>query len=468
MVLRRIRVDERQETRAEFAESMAQKAEEIGERVSPSERYVARLEDGDIRYPQPAYRRVLSALCGRPVAELGFQRPVMAATGDRSAFSAEAGGAYAPGPHRSRFAEAEDVKRRDLLRIIGIAAPTAVVHRPSRVGEALSTAMPDAIAGLESADLSAASDILSGLVDHYAQVISVAPSSAVYDDLLSVRRFAGLLLARRGGHGRRISDLAVTAGWLSSLLAISATDIGEHAAALVWCSDSARRGRDAGYPELLGWAALTRSLIAYYHGQASQSVALAHDGQEVTVPGTAAYARLAAQEMRGRAMIGDADGMEDAKQRAAIAMEKLAVSPAATGAFSIPRAEDPPYTATSLLLVKKYRESAETTRQIIKTAYDPQPGDSGEQPTKYARTLLILALAEAGLDHVEEASSAGITALECARPAWPTIVLAGKLDQALAESCPDTAPTADYHARYLDASHAMAKPLEISAPGGRA
>jgi hypothetical protein len=42
VVLRRIRVHERQETRAEFAESMARKAEELGERVSPSERYVAR------------------------------------------------------------------------------------------------------------------------------------------------------------------------------------------------------------------------------------------------------------------------------------------------------------------------------------------------------------------------------------------------------------------------------------------
>ena len=72
MVLRRIRVHERQETRAEFAESMARKADELGEGVSPSERHVARLEDGEIRWPHPASRRVLSALCGRPVTELGF------------------------------------------------------------------------------------------------------------------------------------------------------------------------------------------------------------------------------------------------------------------------------------------------------------------------------------------------------------------------------------------------------------
>jgi hypothetical protein len=73
LILRRIREEERQETRSEFADSLAAKAREIGESVQPSERYVARLEDGDIRYPHPAYRRVLVALCERPMSELGFR-----------------------------------------------------------------------------------------------------------------------------------------------------------------------------------------------------------------------------------------------------------------------------------------------------------------------------------------------------------------------------------------------------------
>jgi tetratricopeptide (TPR) repeat protein len=72
VILRRIREQERHETRSEFAEALAQTAREMGESVEPSERYVARLEDGDIRYPRPAYRRVLVALCGRPMDELGF------------------------------------------------------------------------------------------------------------------------------------------------------------------------------------------------------------------------------------------------------------------------------------------------------------------------------------------------------------------------------------------------------------
>src|SRR5690348_10432440 len=72
VILRRIREQERQETRSEFAEAMARKAAELGEPVSPSERYVARLEDGEVIYPHPPYRRILTALCGRPITELGF------------------------------------------------------------------------------------------------------------------------------------------------------------------------------------------------------------------------------------------------------------------------------------------------------------------------------------------------------------------------------------------------------------
>lgn len=83
-----------------------------------------------------------------------------------------------------------------------------------------------------------------------------------------------------------------------------------------------------------------------------------------------------------------------------------------------------------------------------------------------ARTLLILALAEAGLGRAEEASAAGIMALDCAVLVWPTMVLADRLDQVLADGSPQAAPAAAYHARYLDASESSAKPLAISRPAG--
>jgi hypothetical protein len=312
---------------------------------------------------------------------------------------------------------------------------------PSRVLEALQ-AVDGGLPGSE-----VAIDGLTDLIPHYAHVVSVTTSAAVYDELLSVRSFAGSLLGDAGS--RRRSDLVVTAGWLSALLAVSATDMGDHAAALVWCSDTERHGRDAGHPELAGWAPLTRALIAYYQGQADRSAKLAERGQHSTQPGTVVYAKLAAQEMRSCAMLGDADGMADARRKAVAAIGALTPGFAVSGAFSIPLEEDPPYTATSLLLVGRYRDAAEATQRIIGTVYGGIPGN---QPAKYARTLLILALAQAGLGHADAAAAAGSAALECGRPAWPTMVLAGKLDHLLAANFPGTVHAGGYRAQYADAA----------------
>jgi len=75
LVLRRVREQERHETRAEFAEEMARIAREIGEPVYPDAKYVERLESGDIRCPGPGYRRILTQLCQRQASELGFATP---------------------------------------------------------------------------------------------------------------------------------------------------------------------------------------------------------------------------------------------------------------------------------------------------------------------------------------------------------------------------------------------------------
>jgi hypothetical protein len=286
---------------------------------------------------------------------------------------------------------------------------------------------------------------------------------AIYDELVSARSFTGTLLSR--GSGVRLPDLTVTAGWLSSLLAISATDLGDHAAAVVWCADTERRGRDARYPELLGWAALTRSLIAWYQGDPLRSAAAARRGQAEVPTGTVARAKLAAQEMRCLAMLGDTVGMSAAHRRAATAMSQLRPSAPVSGVYSVPRAEEPPYTATSLLLAGRHREAAELTRQIITTAYSPHTRAPADQPTNYARTLLILALAAAGLGEIDEAAAAGTAALESGRVVWPTMVLAGKLDQSLAAKSPGSAHAADFRARYIDAGTRSALPAATSPEG---
>jgi hypothetical protein len=104
---------------------------------------------------------------------------------------------------------------------------------------------------------------------------------------------------------------------------------------------------------------------------------------------------------------------------------------------------------------RQHAEAAEITRRIIGTAYRPLP--AGEQPTRYARTLLILALA-AGLGTADEAAAAGAAALESGRLVWSTMVLAGQLDASLARDAPGTSHAGDFHARYIDAAGRLALP----------
>ncbi len=164
-------------------------------------------------------------------------------------------------------------------------------------------------------------------------------------------------------------------------------------------------------------------------------------------------------------MLGDAAGMADARRKATTAMTQLGPPTAVTSVYSVPRAEEPPYTATSLLLAGKYAEAAQMTHRIIDTAYRPQARAPWDQPTNYARTLLILALAAAGLGDLDQAVTAGIAALDCGRFVWPTMVLAGKLDQALTRQFSRAASATDFHARYLDAGTRLALPAPRPQPG---
>ncbi|GAA2446614.1 hypothetical protein GCM10010191_74620 [Actinomadura vinacea] len=66
--------------------------------------------------------------------------------------------------------------------------------------------------------------------------------------------------------------------------------------------------------------------------------------------------------------------------------------------------------------------------------------------------MLILGLAHAEVRQLDQAVAAGHAALAGSRPAWPTMVLAKRLDRVLASNFVDARQTAEYHARFLEAS----------------
>lgn len=323
------------------------------------------------------------------------------------------------------------------------AAPGVHPEQGRRVIEALGAIGNDNLGGF--------ADSLGDLVDHYAQTICAIPPAEVYDELLSVRSYAGNVIKNSGSAAQQ-TDVVLSAGWLSNLLAVAACDMGEHATARVWCSDAERRSHDARHPELAAWAVLTRAMIAFYQGQPRQSVSLAIKGQRIAPIGTVIHAKLATHEMRAAAMISDASRVADARRYAATAIAALPPEAPVTGAFSINLAEDPPYTGTSLLFVGEFSEAISATNRVIQQVYDPERRQRGENPSGYARSLLILGLAQAGSGQIEEAVASGKTALSGSRPAWPTMVLARKLDQALARDYAEARGAAEYHDQYLEAA----------------
>jgi hypothetical protein len=235
---------------------------------------------------------------------------------------------------------------------------------------------------------------------------------------------------------------------------VASSYMGEHGSALVWCVDAERRSSESGHPEIAGWAALTRSVVAYYQGWATRSIELAIRSKGVAPSGTVVHVKLAAQEMRARALLGDVDRMAQAKRSATKAIAELPSDLTTAGVFSIALSEEPPYTATSLLLVNRFREAASATRNVIESAYPAGAQNRNRQSSGFARTLLILALAEAGLGRVDKAAAAGQAALASNCLVWPTLVLAEKLDRVLMRDNRNAPEAAEYHTLYSGMTNA--------------
>ncbi|MFF5114088.1 helix-turn-helix domain-containing protein [Streptosporangium sp. NPDC000509] len=318
-------------------------------------------------------------------------------------------------------------------------------------------ALPPVIRALDvigDGNLGTVTDGLGELVDHYTQSMTILAPDRAYDEVLAVRAYAGTVLDRAHNTSRS-PQLALICGWLSGLLAVAAHDMGEHATARLWCSDAERRSEDARHPELAGWAYLTRAMIAHYQRLPNEAAALAAKGQHIAPIGTVAHAKLAAHQMRASAMAGDAQSSAEARQHATVALRALPANAPTTGVYSIALAEDPPYTATSLLLAGQYREAAAATERVIQTCYRSESRQQGGNPSGYARSLLILGLAHAGTGEIDQAASAGLAALDSNRHVWPTMTLAAQLERSLSRT--DSSQMArQYGTRYREVADQLA------------
>ncbi|WP_129787224.1 hypothetical protein [Promicromonospora panici] len=301
--------------------------------------------------------------------------------------------------------------------------------------------------------LGTAIDALEEVIAFSSDKLATVGPAPVLADLLAARQFARSLFDKYQPVGARAADVQAAAAWLSSLLAIASSYRGDHTSALVWALDAQNRGQAAGHPVISGWALLTRATVSHYQGRGARSLDLAREGAAVAPVGTVAFAKLTCQQMRSHASLGDRQGMQAARRQAQAAISALEDDGNA-GVHSIARAAEPPYTAASLLLVGEYAEALAITEDLIIAAYLP---GRARETSSYARTLLVLALAQAGLGKLDEAAATGATALGVPGIVWPTVVLAGKLDHALAGAgSSEAAEVSEFAGLYRDAARDLA------------
>lgn len=418
-------------SRTELAEAVNEHLWHTTNKVHTSldSKHIGRFERGQISWPTASYRAALRAVLGASTdAELGFYP--------------KQGGSSTRVP-----LEEAPIARRSLLASSGATALEVTLASPhKRTIQAL-----EIVAAEDADSLDVAIECLNELVPHYSSMLSTSSPDATYDDLLQCRQYSARLLNGGSSPETQRRELTINAGWLSNLLAVATSYMGDHSSALIWCIDAERHSKQSGNKELAAWAAFTRAMIAYYQGEMQRSIEATNAGQQIAPIGSVARAKLAAHEMRAQAMHGNSDDMLAAKQNATKAIADLPASAAKNGVFSIALSEDPPYTATSLLLSGRFKEASAVTREVLHNAYPGEKSNSQAKSSNYARTLLILSLSEAGLGNIDEATSVGRAALDTDNLVWPTLVLAGKLNRALRSSHKESAAVAEYHDVYRDA-----------------
>jgi tetratricopeptide (TPR) repeat protein len=278
LTLRRVREAERRETRAEFADALARKAAELGEAVSPSERYVARLEDGDIRRPHPAYRRVLTALCRRPITELGFTSP---GTGLEHAGSAPAQMiAAVPGSPLLTAGSRLYVQEIEALR--GII--------DERIGTGAMTAT-----GIDDWERAA---LRHGRATRYEDPATLLAD--ITSDLAELSRLLG-----RPAPASVTRRLTRVTAQMAGLVCLMLVKLNERSAWRNWARTARIAAEEAGDPLTLSWVRAHEAYGYYYSEDMHEAISIARHAQHITQKTPSVGAALAAAlEARALAALG--------------------------------------------------------------------------------------------------------------------------------------------------------------------
>jgi hypothetical protein len=247
---------------------MVKTAARIGESVSPSERYIARLEDGDVRYPSPAYRRVLTALCQRSMSELGFTSPLASRHQLRPDDPPVARETQLP--REEARAEAvdveddEDMERRRLLQ--SLAALGIVTSPATRALESVRGSVGSVFTQNDSDHLS---DWEETAIEYGYAYLSVSPVNLISDlaaDLVAIRS----IVARIASHDPDYRGWCRVGGVLSGLMAKILSNLGNARESRQWWNTAQHVTDESGDLNLSMWIRGERIIHGLYEHRPAQ------------------------------------------------------------------------------------------------------------------------------------------------------------------------------------------------------
>ncbi|WP_431980304.1 XRE family transcriptional regulator [Streptomyces qinglanensis] len=416
-------------------------AEGLG-KVGLSERSWKDWEAGVL--PSPDYQDLLCRLLATGPVALGFAHDYSPtkADGDSPLRRAGTGGATLPAGEAvhadagsSTLTEVEATKRRDAVRLAGLALAT-----PAAAGQILDQAAAEAMEFTRQAEASA---LGSGTLDHldlavseFNHAYSLKPPAALFDAVLDYRRKVNALLKGRCTH-RQQRELLAFAGWMSELLAWLAHDLGDARTGIAFTTDAFVHGQQAGHGQLCAWAMDAAASINLYEQRPDRARQAALKGLTEAPGDHPLTVRLHAQEARAAAADGDAEGFTTAFQAAEGAYRLLPPrSPRRFGMDTAPLADYAltSYPATSCVWLGQ----AETARQHAEHAlatYQAAPAAS-RSPSREAIARIDLALAHAQLGDPDDAVALGHQALGSARVVDSVLGRAGDLTAFLTRRYP--------------------------------
>ncbi|MET7457057.1 hypothetical protein ABZT03_35285 [Streptomyces sp. NPDC005574] len=251
-VLRRVREEEFQMSRMEFAAGVRQAGEEMGEHVGCGPRLVAAWEDGEVDCPRAVYRRILTRMTGRSMQELDFRAA--------AALSAAADSTV-PRPREER----DPVDRRDVLRdgagaVLGVSF--AGGDPPGRIGATHVRAVTRAVATLYAEDH-----------DHGSVTLRQEASRTLHQVYQWLQNGTCSVATERRLR-TAVGSLSIAAGWLSF-------DSGRPGDAHSLYGEALAAARISGDPELEAHAFGCLSLLAKAQGRPREAVAAAQGAQTV-------------------------------------------------------------------------------------------------------------------------------------------------------------------------------------------